>query len=112
MFHPAQGCDTLDDSNCVAVSEAQVLATGISNPHCAGMFSEMLESSQVPWLSTSNLQCPRCHKVFTRPSSVVRHQAVCQNVSLIPCEFCDRSFTRIDNLHRHVRHKHRADNSC
>lgn len=116
MFHPAQGHNGLDDLNSDAVSAAQVVATGIANPHFPEMLSEILESSPVlrqAQTTNSNLQCQRCQKIFTRPASVVRHQAICQNVSLIPCELCDSSFTRLDNLHRHMRQKHRADaNPC
>lgn len=56
--------------------------------------------------SNDSLRCDRCNKTFTRPSSVVRHQASCMMVSLIPCELCDQTFSRADNLKAHMQRKH------
>lgn len=53
-----------------------------------------------------SLHCERCNKTFTRTSSVVRHQATCMAVCLIPCEHCDQTFSRIDNLRQHMQRKH------
>lgn len=54
----------------------------------------------------AGLQCDRCHKVFTRAWSLSRHQVSCKSVCLIPCDFCDQSFSRVDNLKTHVQRVH------
>ena len=54
----------------------------------------------------AGLQCDRCQKTFTRAWTLSRHQASCKSVCLIPCDFCDQSFSRVDNLKVHVQRVH------
>lgn len=54
----------------------------------------------------AGLKCDRCQKTFTRAWTLSRHQASCKSVCLIPCDFCDQAFSRVDNLKVHVQRVH------
>ena len=51
--------------------------------------------------------CNKCGKVLL--GHVRRHQANCQMVTLFPCELCDRTYTRKDNMHSHMKYAHGID---
>lgn len=72
-----------------------------SEVQCSAQFSNPLLGQR-----SNGRQCEHCKKIFTRPSSVLRHQQTCGNLCAIPCELCDQTFTRLDNLHVHMQVKH------
>ena len=53
--------------------------------------------------------CDRCGKGFTIWKDVRRHQANCQTVTVVPCDICDKTFTRFDNMLNHMRKIHGVD---
>ncbi|GFX24780.1 c2H2-type domain-containing protein [Trichonephila clavipes] len=48
------------------------------------------------------LQCADCSKKFVRESDLKRHRDFVHSTEKITCKFCDTSFTRKDNLLKHL----------
>ncbi|GFX63391.1 uncharacterized protein TNCV_3619941 [Trichonephila clavipes] len=51
------------------------------------------------------LQCADCSKKFVRESDLKRHRDSVHSTEKITCKFCDTSFTRKDNLLKHLNNK-------
>lgn len=56
--------------------------------------------------SDSLYQCGTCYQRFSHSCSLSRHKRSCKKVVLIPCDLCDKTFSRIDNLKVHIKLKH------
>ncbi|XP_076460725.1 uncharacterized protein LOC143293577 isoform X19 [Babylonia areolata] len=56
--------------------------------------------------ANKNLQCSICHRMFAHQCSLDRHEKTCSKIVLIPCDLCDKTFSRVDNLRVHVQSKH------
>ncbi|GFY42396.1 hypothetical protein TNIN_238641 [Trichonephila inaurata madagascariensis] len=50
-------------------------------------------------------QCVDCRKKFIRQNDLKRHSDSVNSTEKIVCEFCDTSFTRKDNLLKHLKNK-------
>lgn len=57
-------------------------------------------------LGATSLRCKICQKGFAHQCSLDRHEKTCCKVVMIPCDLCDKTFSRVDNLRVHVQSKH------
>ena len=70
--------------------------------NCAGFFENENRVLEKP-------TCDRCGKTFTIWKDVRRHQANCRTVTLVPCDICEKTFSRVDSMRFHMRKKHGID---
>ena len=107
LLQPAEGHQSVKGTHPYSGSSPTEgsMTASLGGPQLSSLFLEALGSS------SGKYQCERCLKFFTRHSSVVRHQASCQTTSVIPCDLCDSSFSRLDSLQRHMKNKHDIDSS-
>lgn len=61
------------------------------------------------------MKCPDCHKTFSRPDALKRHQTTQHGDESgrknLACRHCDDKASRLDTLRKHVRRKHRSVNA-
>ena len=55
---------------------------------------------------STNHQCPTCHKVFTRASTLRNHLPSHTNERKFQCSICGMKFNRSNDQHRHERDQH------
>lgn len=56
--------------------------------------------------SRGPVTCPECGKMIKQARNLGRHYQVCHQATIYPCDFCDSTFNRSDNLRTHIRDKH------
>ena len=66
--------------------------------------SRLLPSDNAP--SVIKYNCERCGKEFFWNQSYRRHLNYCQTVTMVPCEICNKVYTRIDNMRAHMKSVH------
>ncbi|XP_076469103.1 uncharacterized protein LOC143299655 isoform X3 [Babylonia areolata] len=58
------------------------------------------------------VQCPECSQVLSQARNLKRHYQVCHQATLFPCDLCNCSYNRYDNLQKHIRDKHCTQLAC
>lgn len=51
-------------------------------------------------------QCKECGKAFRYARNIKRHYQVFHQMTVLPCEHCNETFSRTDKLRAHIRSKH------
>ncbi|GFX46923.1 hypothetical protein TNCV_4040671 [Trichonephila clavipes] len=84
---------------------------GWTKPHCSS-FDRVRLTRYIGTLKTAGvheknavLQCADCSKKFVRESDLKRHRDSVHSTEKITCKFCYTSFTRKDNLLKHLNNK-------
>ena len=52
------------------------------------------------------VKCPECGLVLSQSRNLKRHFQVCHQATVYPCDLCNSSYNRFDNLQKHIRDKH------
>lgn len=92
--------DLSDLSAAGDVSAQRILAKALSAEVCV-----------VPAFN-SPVQCPECSQVLSQARNLKRHYQVCHQATLFPCDLCNCSYNRYDNLQKHIREKHMSQLAC
>lgn len=71
-----------------------------------GLSVEVSSESELLRADLGKYSCMNCGKLFSFPGNRLRHEKMCQQVSLVPCPVCHQAFARSDNLKTHIRQVH------
>lgn len=103
---PFMGHDDITHIGISFVAEAEIEQNVfIETDHPREIFFESVESNNIS-INHKPVQCPECGKIIRQARNLSRHYQACHQSTILPCDYCDSTFTRSDNLQKHVREKH------